>query len=149
MMTTTNEILKARSWLSRPAIAAAVFCFFILMSGCAANESILRSGAENRDRPPEAAPPITADKESIDMGTAGLGFVYIVRRQDGAAFDKTDLEQLRELTADGNRRVTAEDGKALVVGSLRPLPVQKLAALRKRFHLEERGDRPATNAQNR
>lgn len=82
------------------------------------------------------------------MGTAGLGFVYIVRRQDGAAFDKTDLEQLRELTADGNRRVTAEDGKALVVGSLRPLPVQKLAALRKRFQLEERGDRPSTKAQN-
>src|SRR5207244_2039590 len=68
-----------------------IFPVFVL-TGCAANEKILRSGSETPS--PTVAKSNTATPEKVpfardleEMRTAGFAFIYALRRKDGGKID--------------------------------------------------------------
>ena len=106
-----------------------------LASGCGANETVLKSGKETpaANRTPALAN-IEADIE--EMRTADFDFIFVIRRKDGAPIDDADRAAIRAQTEEANRRISSENGKAVVVGSNFLLPGEKMRALYGRFAIE-------------
>ena len=110
--------------------------------GCGPNESILKS-AENRT----PAANVSIEKSSMDqdldaMRTADFKVVLVLRRRDGGEFDAEDRALVRQNTATANRRVAADNARAVIVGSNFPLDEKNLAALRDRFLIEDHSPSP-------
>lgn len=105
--------------------------------GCGPNESILKS-AENRT----PAANVSIEKSSMDqdldaMRTADFKVVLVLRRKDGGEFDAEDRAVVRQNTATANRRVAADNARAVIVGSNFPIDEKNLAVLRERFIFED------------
>ena len=112
------------------------FLFVFLTFSCGANEGILRSG---RDASPQAnagskKTPFARELES--MRDADFKFIYVLRRKDGAAIDAEDRGVIKLQTADANRRLSADDDKAFIIGSNVQIPPQNMIALYNRFAVE-------------
>lgn len=123
--------LKSRI-LSLTLIAAAV----VSAAACGANETILRSGKETPP-PVNSEPSVTTlEKDIADMRTADFSIILVLRRRDRTVMDAADRSVIRQQTDQANRRVSSDGGKAVVVGSNFPLLVEKYAALRDRFDIE-------------
>lgn len=108
----------------------------LVFTGCGPDERILRSGnaeppASNVER---KVPTIADDIEA--MRTADFEFIYVLRRKDGGNIDAEDKGVIRVNTTDANRRVSAEDGKAFLIGSNTKLPPKNMLALYERFSVE-------------
>ena len=71
------------------------------------------------------------------MRNAGFSSIYVLRRKDGAPLDADDKAVLRQQTYEANRRVSAEDGKAIIVGSNFQITVKNMAPLYERFAVED------------
>lgn len=124
------------------------FAFLLLVSliasGCGPNEGILKSGKET----PQAN--AASDKSSFEqdleaMRTADFVYVYVLRRKDGAKIDADDRGVIKVQTSLANRRVSADDDKAFIIGSNVQLPPQNMAALYARFAVENYSP-PVANA---
>lgn len=118
--------------LSLTLIASAL----VSAAACGANETILRSGKETPS-PVNSVPSVTTlEKDVADMRTADFSIILVLRRRDRAAMDADDRSLIRQQTDQANRRVSSDGGKAVVVGSNFPLLMEKYAALRDRFDIE-------------
>jgi hypothetical protein len=125
------------------AVILAVFVF-----GCGANESIMKSGKETPS-PTNAATPLSGiDKDIDDMRTAEFQFIYVLRRKDGGVFDEDEKGVIKLQTAEANRRVSSDGGKAVVVGSNFALPPQNYVILYNRFVVENYSKQPIVSQSN-
>ena len=122
------------------------FSFILLLSligsGCGPNEGILKSGKET----PQAN--AASDKSSFEkdldaMRTADFVYVYVLRRKDGGKIDAEDRGVIKVQTSLANRRVSADDDKAFIIGSNVQRPPQNMAALYARFAVEDYSQPPA------
>lgn len=108
----------------------------LIFTGCGPDERILRSGnAEPSTRSVERKVPTIADDIEA-MRTADFEFIYVLRRKDGGDIDAEDKSVIRVNTTDANRRVSAEDGKAFLIGSNTKLSPKNMLALYERFSVE-------------
>jgi hypothetical protein len=122
-----------------------VACLLITISAiaaCSPNENILRS-AENKI--PAANMPIersSMDQDLEAMRTADFKVIFVLRRKDGGEFDAEDRAVVRQNTAQANRRVSADNGSAVIVGSNFQIEQKNLAALKERFLFEDHSPMP-------
>jgi hypothetical protein len=105
-------------------------------SGCGANEGILRSGRESPL--PSAAPmAVPFEKDLAAMKEVNFKWVFVLRRRDGLPMDAEDKAFVRDNAARTNRRVLAEQGRAIILGSNFDLGLESLKALNERFVLAD------------
>ena len=124
----------------------AVFISSCLLLACGANENVLRSGKET-PMPVNAAPQKDPIEQELDaMRTAGLQFIYVLRRKDGGKIDADDRGVIKLQTVDTNRRVATPDGLAIVIGSNTQIPPKNLAALYQRFAVDSYSQPAAADA---
>lgn len=145
MSTKTTRLIIKQTRLASLGLAAAG-CLFA--AGCGANESVLRSGKES---PPPAGQAnidtrTTFEKDLAEARSADFLFLYVIRRKDGAKLDEEDRKAIRLQTTDTNRRVSSDDGKAVIIGSNYQLPAANITALYTRFALDDYSRPPAANA---
>lgn len=110
----------------------------IFVIGCGPNQSILESA--NRNTAP--ASNISIERSSMEqdldaMRNADFKVVFVLRRKDGAEFDTEDRGIVRQNTSQANRRVSADGGKAVIVGSNFPLDPKGMELLKERFLFED------------
>ena len=119
-----------------------------LLAACGANESILKSGKETPARVSVESKKSSFDQDLESMRTANFSFIYVLRRKDGQMIDAEDRGVIKIQTVEMNRRVSADDGKAFIIGSNYVIPAEKLATLRDRFAVEDLspGPQPPSNA---
>ncbi len=111
---------------------------------CGANDNILRSGKDPLVRS-NAEPEKTSFAQDLDaMRTAGFSFIYVLRRKDGGAIDPEDKSVIRVHTTQANRRVSADDGKVVIVGSNFQLAAHNMTALYQRFAVENYSPAPSS-----
>lgn len=103
---------------------------------CGGNQSILNSGKESAGRANSetTTTPFAKDLESVQ--TANFSFIYVLRRKDGGKMDSEDKSVIRQQTAQANRRVAADDDRAVIVGSNFQLAPNNMAAIYQRFAVE-------------
>ncbi len=126
-MTKRTEIpLRAMLWV------VAVIC----LSSCGANENILRSGRETPAQTRDEQEKTPVAKEIEAMRTAGFTFIYLLRRVDAGKIDPEDKNVIKARTINTNRRVAADEDRAVIIGSNSPLATSDLASLQSKFVLE-------------
>lgn len=112
--------------------------------GCGANQNILKSGKDPLAQA-NAQPAKTSLESEIEaMRTAGFGFIYVLRRKDGGVISPEDKSVIRVQTTQANRRVSADDGKTVVVGSNFQLAPHNMEAIYQRFAVENYSPAPAS-----
>lgn len=123
-----------------------LLCFVLILFGCGANESILKSGKETP--PPSASDSDTTplEQEIESMRTAKFTFIFVLRRKDAGLIDSEDRGVIRSNTADANRRISADGGRAFVIGSNFQLQAANMAALYERFAVEDHSPAPVPGA---
>ena len=127
------------NWVKAFILAVSVIAF-----GCGANESVLRSGKDPAGQS-NAAPTKTSFETDLEgMRTAGFNFIYVLRRKDGAAIVPEDKSVIRVQTTQANRRISADDGKAVLIGSNFQLAPHNMAVLNQRFAVENYSPAPAS-----
>ena len=125
------------------------FIVVLAAAGCGPNQSILESS--NRDSTPLSN--ISIEKSSMEqdldaMRNADFRVVFVLRRKDGAEFDAADRGIVREHTSQANRRVAADGGRAVIVGSNFPLDPKAIDLLRERFAFEDHSPPEANSNSN-
>ena len=121
-----------------------VWSFIVLfLAGCGANDTVLRAGKETPSQVTSATSTFASDLES--MRTAGFSFIYVLRRKDSELMNNEDRGVIRLNTALANRRFSADEGRAFIIGSNPPIPPQNMAALYERFAVEDYSPPPASN----
>lgn len=122
-------------WRNR-VVGLLLLLFSLTAAGCGGNESILKSGKESTPQA-NAQPAKTSFQLDLDaVRAADFSFVYVLRRKDGGVIDAEDKSVIRLQTAQANRRVAADDGRAFIIGSNFQLPAQNIAAIYGRFAVE-------------
>lgn len=126
---------------------AAIFLAAVTMA-CGPNQEILRS-AENK----VPAANVSIEKSSMEqdldaMRTADFAVVFVLRRKDGGEFDAQDRAFVRDNTSQANRRVAADNSRAVIVGSNFQLEEKSLAALKERFLFEDHSPQAANTSSN-
>ncbi|MEQ1603556.1 MAG: hypothetical protein ABL999_01655 [Pyrinomonadaceae bacterium] len=128
------------NWVKAFILAVSVIAF-----GCGANESVLRSGKDNTAGRANATPVRTSFETDLEaMRTAGFSFIYVLRRKDGGVIDPEDKSVIRVQTTQANRRVSADDGKAVIVGSNFQLAPHNMAAIYQRFAVDNYSPAPSS-----
>ena len=143
-MKMTRRITK-RKRLAAASIAA-LACLFA--HGCGANDSVLRSGKESPTPAGQANfdTRTSFEKDLAETRAAEFLFLYVIRRKDGAKLNDEDRGVIRAQTTDTNRRVSSDDGKAVIIGSNYQLPAPNMMALYARFAIDDYSAPPASNA---
>ena len=126
MLMTTREHL----WIALLLAAA-------ISIGCRANETVLQSGKETPRVSNAGTPKSDFDSDLDGMRSAGFNFIYVLRRKDGAPMETEDRGVIRTNTVDMNRRVSADDGRAFIIGSNYQLPPANHSALVARFEIQD------------
>ena len=116
----------------------------VLTFGCGANQTILQSGKDPGGQGNAEPTRTSFEKDVESMRTAGFGFIYVLRRKDGGVIDPEDKSVIRVQTTQANRRVSADDGKAVIVGSNFQLAEHNMAAIYQRFAVENYSPAPAS-----
>ena len=78
----------------------------------------------------------TFEKDLDEIKSAGFTFIYVLRRKDGQKLDSEDRSVIRLQTVDMNRRVTADDDKAVIIGSNYQIPPKNMFVLFDRFAVQ-------------
>jgi len=112
----------------------AIVCF--LLSACGPDERVLRSGKETPAPSNVEASKPTFAKELDEIRAANFTFIYVLRRKDAQKLDSEDRSVIRLQTVDMNRRVTADEDKAVIIGSNYQLPPKNMLVLLDRFAVE-------------
>lgn len=113
-----------------------------LFAGCGANENILRSGKSDPAGANTAATKTSFERDLESMRTAGFSFIYVLRRKDGGLIDAEDKSVIRVQTTQTNRRISADDGKAIIIGSNFQIAPHNMAAIYQRFAVENYSPAP-------
>ena len=125
-------------------IRAFILAVSVLAFGCGANESVLRSGKDPAGQA-NVAPVITSFETDLEaMRTEGFSFIYVLRRKDGGVVNPEDKSVIRLQTTQANRRVSADEGKAVIVGSNFQLAPNNMTALYQRFAIDNYSPAPAS-----
>lgn len=129
-------------------IASAVCGIVLMYSGCAANESILKSNTASEPDITTQSTNVEPSKSSYErdleaMRTADFDYIFVIRRKDGAKLDADDRAVMRAVTAEANRRSLSEDDKAVIVGANYPIIADKMKTLADRFNIEDLSKPPA------
>ncbi|MGE3465331.1 MAG: hypothetical protein AB7J13_00220 [Pyrinomonadaceae bacterium] len=114
-----------------------------LSLSCGANEQILKSGTETPAPTTAVSTKPPFERELDEIETASFTFLYVLRRKDGRTFDAADRQVIRLNTADVNRRISADNDRAFIIGSNYAIPPENLAALANHFAIEDRSPPPA------
>lgn len=110
--------LGMRNYLSHRIIfVVSVLWVQFVVASCGANDEMLKSGRESPNPASVESPKSTIDDEINNMRTADFRFIWVIRRKDGGVFDQNDKAVLRANTVEMNRRVLADDQKAIIIGS--------------------------------
>ena len=144
-MITTKKIRRGEKENRRKGATGFAFLllFIVFTAACGANEGILKSGKET---PAQANVQPKADSfaQELDaMRTADFRFVYVLRRKDGGVIDAEDRGVIKLQTADANRRVAANDGKAFIIGSNVQIPPKNMIVIYDRFAVENYSPQPS------
>ena len=108
----------------------------LLAAACGPDDRILKSGKETPAPSNVEASRSTFEKELDDIRSANFTFIYVLRRKDGQKLDAEDRSVIRLQTVDMNRRVTADDDKAVIIGSNYQMPPKNMVTLLERFAVE-------------
>lgn len=137
-----------RGWRDRSCVLL-IFILALIASACGGNEAILKSGKEPAAQA-NAEPVKTSFESDLEaVRVADFSFVYVLRRKDGGIIDAEDKSVIRLQTAQANRRVAADDGRAFIIGSNFALPPKNMAAIYDRFAVEDYSPPPSpTTASN-
>ncbi|MFL6374155.1 MAG: hypothetical protein ACJ73D_05765 [Pyrinomonadaceae bacterium] len=87
------------------------------LSSCSANEQILKSGKESPTPTNVESTKSDLDEQIQSLRTADFRYIWAIRRKDGGVLDKADKAVIRQNTVEMNRRVLADDDKAVLIGS--------------------------------
>ncbi|MFN0141736.1 MAG: hypothetical protein ACKVQW_16810 [Pyrinomonadaceae bacterium] len=122
-------------------LVVAIFVF-----GCSANERVLKSGREDTPRT-NAAPTQTTFADELDeFRTADFQYILVLRRKDGGEIDAQDRSVIKLNTDGANRRVSADNGKAFIIGTNNAIPPKNIAAIYARFAVEDYSPEPTPEA---
>ena len=143
----TKKTRRGEKEKGRRGAMSFLFLFFLalIVAGCGANEGILKSGKETpaQANVESGKTPFASDLEA--MRTAGFSFVYVLRRKDSERIDAEDRSVIKLNTADANRRVAADEDRAVIVGSNFQIPAKNMSALYARFAIDNYSQQPAAN----
>jgi hypothetical protein len=115
--------------------------------GCGANDNILKSG-KGPARQANPTPVKTSFETDLEaMRTAGFSFIYVLRRKDGGVIDPEDKSVIRVQTTQANRRVSADEGKAVIVGSNFQIAPHNMAAIYQRFAVDNYSPAPSSGTE--
>ncbi|MGB7200995.1 MAG: hypothetical protein WBD16_01870 [Pyrinomonadaceae bacterium] len=123
------------------------FLFFALAisTACGANEGVLKSGKETSPQTNAAPRQTTFAKELDEFRTADFRYIFVLRRKDGGEIDVEDRSVIKLNTTDANRRVSADNGKAFIIGTNNAIPPRNIAEIYERFAVEDYSPSPETN----
>ena len=126
----------------------------VLATACGPDDRILKSGKETPAPSNVEASKSTFEKELEGIRSANFTFIYVLRRKDGQKLDAEDRGIVRLQTVDMNRRVMADDDKAVIIGSNYQMPPKNMMALFDRFAVVTETERVApananSNANNK
>lgn len=113
-----------------------------LFAGCGANDNILRSGKSDPAGTNATATKASFESDLESMRTANFAFIYVLRRKDGGPIDPEDRSSIRVHTMQTNRRVSSDDGKAVIIGSNFQIAAHDMAAIYQRFAVENYSPAP-------
>lgn len=116
------------------ALLIAITC--VLATACGPDDRILKSGKETPAPSNVEATKTTFEKELDEIKAANFTFIYVLRRKDGQKLDSEDRSVIRQQTVDMNRRVTADDDKAVIIGSNYQIPPKNIFVLFDRFAVQ-------------
>ncbi|MEQ1644594.1 MAG: hypothetical protein ABL959_14190 [Pyrinomonadaceae bacterium] len=108
----------------------------VFAAACGPDDRILKSGKETPAPSNVEASKPTFAKELDEIMSARFTFVYVLRRKDGQKLDAEDRSVIRLQTVDMNRRVTADDDKAVIIGSNYQIPPKNMLVLFDRFAVQ-------------
>ncbi len=98
---------------------------------CAPNEGVLHSGRANSPSAPNAAAEVSPfERDLAEAKGADFTWLYVVRRRDGGILTDEDKAFIRKHTAEANRRILTDGGKAVIIGSNYSATVDGAKALR-------------------
>jgi hypothetical protein len=104
---------------------------------CGPDQRIMQSGKGSPSPSATADQRSSTEQELASMRNAGFSHIYVIRRKDGGPLDPDDKAVLRQQTYEANRRVSAEDGKAVIVGSNFQITVTNMGPLAERFAVQD------------
>lgn len=108
----------------------------VLFNACAANDTVLRSGRETPQPGNIESVRSTFESDLEAMRTAGFQYIFVLRRKDGGAIDAGDRDVIRATTAQVNRRVSSDDGRAFIIGSNFQIAAENIKPLFDHFAVE-------------
>lgn len=116
------------------------------LTACGPNESVLKSGREDTPRSNTAPARTTFAEELNEFRTADFRYIFVLRRKDDREIDAEDRSVIKLNTDGANRRVSADNGKAFIIGTNNAIPPKNLAAIYARFAVENYSPEPAADA---
>ncbi len=135
-MTKINKKSAIKKGLIRVLVVGLISVFAF---ACGANDAILKSGKQT-PVPSGGTPALSTLEQDInEMRTADFQFIYVLRRKDSGVLDSEDKSVIKVQTYQANRRVSSDNGKAVVVGSNTQIAPDKMAAVQERFSVETFG----------
>lgn len=104
---------------------------------CGPNATVLNDGKPTPVAAVEPTP-VRSDleREMDDMRAAGFQSIYLIRRKDGKELNAEDRAFLKKRSEDANRRVSTDNGKAIIVGMNRPPVPENISAIYDKFAVE-------------
>lgn len=118
-----------------------------IVTSCGANEGILKSGKETSPQTNAAPSQTTFAKDLEEFRTADFRYIFVLRRKDGGEIDAVDRSVIK-LNTDGmvNRRVSADNGRAFIIGTNNQIPQENIAAIYAHFAVENYSPTEAANS---
>jgi hypothetical protein len=120
---------------------ALIFCLISIGTSCGANEGVLTSGKATPG-PTAEAKPDTFESDLAEVRKADFTWMYVIRRRDGGELDTKDKDLIRTATAQSNRRVLSDEGKAIIVGSNFEQVNTDIGTLKKQFEVTDMSTGP-------
>ena len=109
-----------------------------VLSGCKRSADQSAQEASISQYSPEPTPRDEFERNLRYIRQAHFQYVWLFSRKDGAPLDKGDGEVLRANTPGAVDRIKAdEEGRRFLVGLNFPIEPEHMAALRKRFNVED------------
>lgn len=122
-------------------VLLSAFCAIVV--ACGPNEAILKSGNEPSPQTDAAPSQTTFAGDLEEFRTADFQFIFVLRRKDGGEIDAEDRGVIKLNTDGANRRVSADNGRAFIIGTNNPIPPKNMAAIYARFAVENYSPTPS------
>jgi hypothetical protein len=131
---------------TRAGILSLVVSVAAFAASCGANETVLRSGRETPVPSGAVNEKTTFAQDLSAMRTAGFTYVYVLRRKDSGIMEAEDLSVIKLQTAETNRRIKADNDRAVIIGSNNPVLANNMSVIYQRFSMEDYSEPLAVDA---